>query len=98
VHNGVEAQALANRGDLVVASYRNHHDDKPGHTAIVRPSDKSDAAILLEGPQITQAGGKNYGSTGLRRGFASHPAAWEKSEVRYYAHAVDWLRLARDSQ
>ncbi len=85
-----EAQSLANRGLLVVATYRNHHDDKPGHVAIVRPSDKSARAIADEGPQIAQAGGTNYASTSLKRGFAGHPAAWTRNEVRYYAHAIDW--------
>lgn len=83
-----EAQDYANRGFLVVAAYRNHRDDKPGHVAIVRPSDKSPAEIRENGPQVTQAGGRNYRSTTLREGFAGHPAAWGQHEVRYYAHAV----------
>jgi hypothetical protein len=87
--DGVGAQNAANLGFLVVATYRNHHDDKPGHIAIVRPSDKSASAIRAEGPQITQAGGTNYRSTTLKHGFAGHPAAWDKQEVRYYAHAAD---------
>ena len=89
VRDGVEAQALANRGLLVVATYRNPKDNKPGHIAIVRPSDKGRAAIQSEGPQITQAGGTNYRSTSLKQGFASHPFAWTHNEVRYYAHAID---------
>jgi hypothetical protein len=88
LHDGYAAQAAANQGMLVVATYRNHHDDKPGHIAIVRPSTKSREAIRSEGPQVTQAGGTNYRSTSLRQGFAGHPAAWTHSEVRYYAHAV----------
>lgn len=88
VRDAIDAQAYANRGYLVVATYKNHHDDKPGHIAIVRPSDKSAAAIRREGPQITQAGGTNYRDTTLQRGFAGHPAAWGKGEVRFYAHAV----------
>ena len=83
------AQAEANRGRLVVATYRNHHDDKPGHIAIIRPSDKDRAAILAVGPQITQAGGTNYRSTDLAIGFAAHPAAWNRHEVRFYSHAVE---------
>jgi hypothetical protein len=47
----------------VVAVYRNHHDDKPGHIAIIRQSEKSETAIREEGPQITQAGSANYRST-----------------------------------
>ena len=50
--------------------YRNHRDDKPGHTAIVRPSAKADAAIVSEGPDIIQAGGTNYNVVSLGRGFA----------------------------
>jgi hypothetical protein len=84
----LDAQEYANRGFLVVAAYKNHHD-KPGHIAIVRPSDKSTAMILSEGPEITQAGGTNYRDTNLKQGFAGHPAAWGKNEVRYFAHSVD---------
>ncbi len=91
--DGLQAQAAANAGVLVVAVYRNHHDGRPGHIAIVRPSDKSDAAILAEGPQITQAGLSNYRSTSLRQGFAGHPAAWNRDELRYYAHPVDWAAV-----
>ena len=83
-----EAQRLANRGEFVVATYRNHHDDKPGHIAIVRPSTKSPGAIRAEGPEITQAGGTNYRSASLKTGFAGHRAAWDHHEVMYYAHAV----------
>jgi hypothetical protein len=93
VYNAERAQRLANRGMLVVATYRNHHDDKPGHIAIVRPSSKPSAQIEREGPQITQAGGTNYSSTSLQKGFAGHRAAWEHQEVRYYAHAVEWASL-----
>jgi hypothetical protein len=89
LRDAFEAQTQANIGLLVVATYRNHHDDKPGHIAIVRPSDKSRSAIQFEGPQITQAGGTNYRSASLKQGFAGHPAAWQRNEVRYYAHAVD---------
>ena len=84
----VEAQRAANRGELVVAAYKNHHDDKPGHIAIVRPQDRSDAALRADGPEITQAGGTNYRDTTLARGFAGHPAAWGRHEVRFYAHPV----------
>jgi len=93
VSDSERAQQLANHGQLVVATYRSHHDDKPGHIAIVRPSTKSAAQIDREGPQITQAGGTNYSSTSLQRGFAGHPGAWQRHEVRYYAHRVDWHAL-----
>lgn len=87
--DGAEAQRYANQGWLVLAVYKNHHDDKPGHIAIVRASDKDARAVREEGPQITQAGGTNYRSIALRVGFAGHPAAWEHHEVMYYAHPVE---------
>ncbi len=80
------AQSAANRGEFVVATYKNHRDDKPGHIAIVRPGTKSPAVLASEGPDITQAGGRNYRTTTLAQGFAGHPAAWRDHEVRFYAH------------
>jgi hypothetical protein len=84
----VAAQAQANEGRFVVATYRNHNEDKPGHIVIVRPLDKSESTIRAEGPQITQAGGTNYRSTSLQNGFSGHPAAWGRGEVLYYSHDV----------
>jgi hypothetical protein len=74
---------------FVVATYKNHHDDKPGHIAIVRPNDTSARELRENGPQVTQAGGTNYRSVSLKQGFAGHPAAWTRREVRYYAHNVE---------
>jgi hypothetical protein len=86
IADGYAAQQAANRGYLVVATYKNYSADKPGHIAIVRPSGKTRDAILSDGPEIIQAGEHNYNSTTLRHGFADHPTAWKNNEVRYYAH------------
>lgn len=83
-----EAQAAANRGQLVVASYHNHRDNKPGHIAIVRPTDMRARDIAAEGPNVIQAGTINSASISLRAGFAGHPSAWRNDEIDYYAHAV----------
>jgi len=84
--DGYEAQRAANRGFLVVVTYKNHSSDKPGHIAIVRPSGKSRDTIEAEGPEIIQAGEHNYNSTSMKHGFADHPAAWNDNEARYYEH------------
>jgi hypothetical protein len=84
-----QAQALANRGDLVVASYRSHLSNKPGHIAIVLPGSKSDAQIEAEGPDVMEAANSNNFSTPLATGFAGHPRAWGGHEVVFYAHAVN---------
>ena len=78
------AQALANRGLFVVASYENANPHKPGHIAILRPSLKSAAELAADGPQITQAGGHNYISTTLQNGFRSR-----RPHILFFAHAVD---------
>lgn len=90
----VAAQAAANRGMLVVASYRSHRDDTPGHIAIVRPGKKSAEAIVAEGPDVIQAGNENYTRVPLARGFAGHPAAWGRHEVVFYAHTIPAAALA----
>ncbi len=82
------AQAAANRGQLVVASYHNHHDDRPGHIAIVRPGNKTAEQIAAEGPDVIQAGAINRTSIRLKDAFAGHPAAWRDHEIVYYAHEV----------
>lgn len=84
--DGQEAEDEANKGELVVASYHNHHDNKPGHIAIVRPSTKNAAAIAEEGPDMVQAGEHNYNVVSAKKGFAGHPAAWRDHEIEYFAH------------
>ncbi len=86
--DGVEAQDLANSGKLVVASYHNHRDEKPGHIVIVKPSDKPLADIEQEGPQVIQAGTVNSSSISAKAAFAGHPAAWRDHEIDYYAHVL----------
>ena len=90
----VEAQRLANLGELVVASYRNHDPHRPGHIALVRPSPKSDTAIAAEGPQVIQAGRSNYNRASLMEGFIHHPDAWRNGEIAFFAHAPN-LAVAR---
>lgn len=92
VRDGFEAQRLANRGFLVVASYHNHRDNKPGHIAIVRPSLKSGEQIAEEGPDIIQAGTVNSSSISVKAGFAGHIYAWRNNEIDYYAHRVHFPR------
>lgn len=83
------AQDAANAGQFVVACYKNHNDDKPGHIAIVRPSQKSRDQITAGGPDITQAGLRNYVTTTVSTGFADHRGAFAAGEILYYAHPVD---------
>jgi hypothetical protein len=90
VADGLTAQRAANRGFLVVASYKNRDDHRPGHIAIVRPTDRSRDDILANGPEIIMAGEHNYQATTVRRGFANHPTAFMDEQIRYYQHDLSW--------
>lgn len=85
----LEAQKLANKGNLVVASYENPDPRLPGHIAIVRPYAKTEAQIREEGPQIIQAGKKNYNSTSLKTGFKKFCDDVEGKEILYFSHETD---------
>ncbi len=82
-----EAQQFANRGLLVVMVYQSPDPHRPGHIAIVRPAERPERLLEENGPEITQAGTKNYAKTSAKVGFLHHPGAWPGG-VRYYAHPV----------
>jgi hypothetical protein len=94
VNSPVEAQQLANAGHLVVVTCKNPDPARPGHIAIVRPSTKSDEQILAEGPEITQAGLHNYNDTTTVVGFKNHKEAFEKNQLLYFAHKLEWPKPA----
>jgi hypothetical protein len=79
-----DAQHIANVGAVVVASLKEASGS--GHIAVVRPSTKSDAEILTNGPQECQSGIYNYNSTDVKTGFALHEDSLDR--VLYYGHAV----------
>jgi len=87
VSSAREAQTLANQGHLVVMVYESSDPHKPGHIAIVRPAERPEHLLEENGPEITQAGTKNYLKTSAKVGFLHHPGAWPGG-VRYYAHSV----------
>jgi hypothetical protein len=97
VETALDAQRSANRGDLVLAVFKNPDPAQPGHIAIIRPSKDTAEETRTKGPQITQAGFSNYGSTDLVVGFDHHPGAWSaegRGAVKFYAHGVDGAKLA----
>jgi len=83
-----QAQSLANQGYLVLATVHNPNPRRPGHIAVLRPADKAPEALQADGPQIIQAGLRNYSSTTVRQGFAGHRGAFANNQVLYFAHAT----------
>jgi hypothetical protein len=83
-----EAQAQANRGNLVVVVFESPDPHRPGHIAIVRPAHRPARLLDENGPEITRAGQKNYSKTSTKVGFLAHPGAWPGG-VLYYAHSIE---------
>jgi hypothetical protein len=87
--NAEAAQAAANDGELVVASYLSRRPDTPGHIAIVRPAPRSAEEIAADGPLVIQAGTQNSAAISLREGFAGHPRALRGMGLSYFAHEIE---------
>lgn len=66
----VDAQHLANAGTLVVGSY--FSTNSPGHIAVLRPSNRTDASVNAFGPEECQSGDYNYADTNAMTGFSEH--------------------------
>jgi hypothetical protein len=96
VADAATAQRLANTGVLVVAAFANPDPDRPGHIAVIRPSQKTAAELIVDGPQEAQAGETNTVSTTVAAGFRHHRGAWRPGgtgAMRYYGHGVAWPRI-----
>ena len=88
VSSMTNAQALANLGALVVASY--YATNASGHISILRPSTRSAADIMATGPEECQSGIFNFNDTNVSTGFNQHPGAFPNG-IRYYTHTVTSL-------
>jgi hypothetical protein len=82
-----EAQHLANQGQLVIVVFANPDTHRPGHAAIVRPSDRTARLLEENGPEVIQAGQHNHDHISVRIGFENHLGAWPNG-VRYFTHAL----------
>lgn len=88
VRDALEAQSLANSGNLVVVVFESPDPHRPGHVAIVRPAHRPMRLLQENGPEIIQAGQKNHAKASTKVGFSAHPGAWPGG-VLYYAHSID---------
>ena len=81
-----EAREQANLGKFVVASFKNPDVHRPGHIAVVLPSNWSDSKVKKHGCEIMQAGAHNFDSTSLRQGFANHRGAFSEGLIEFHVH------------
>jgi len=91
--DAMEAQQRANLGEFVVVNYISPDPHKPGHIAVIRPSEKTMDQLQQDGPEVTQAGATNHDDSIAALSFTHHPGAWPNG-VRYYAHPVEWSKLS----
>jgi hypothetical protein len=81
------AQRYANMGMVVVAVCKNPNPDKPGHIALIMPTEKTADALANEGPTVIQAGKINSSSVSLKQGFALHLTGWPPTnEIAFFYH------------
>jgi len=80
------AQRLANQGKIVVAICKNPDHSKPGHVALVMPSDRSTDVLQQEGPEMIMAGTHNFNYIALIKAFKSHITSWPSHEIEFFVH------------
>jgi hypothetical protein len=81
-------QRYANMGMVVVAVCKNPNPDKPGHIALVMPTEKTPEELTNEGPTVIQAGHINSSAVSLKQGFALHLTGWNPppTEIEFFYH------------
>jgi len=80
------AQRLANEGKIVVAICKNPDHSKPGHVALVMPSERPIVLLEQEGPEIIMAGTHNHNYIALINGFKSHITSWPSHDIQFFVH------------
>lgn len=79
-----QAQQYANQGFVVVVICQNPDPHRPGHTALVMPSEISMETLAESGPKLIMAGTENYNSVSLKTGFKHHLNGWPENVIRFY--------------
>jgi hypothetical protein len=79
-----EAQRTANKGFIVVATYKNADAKVPGHIALVTPAAITMEKIAESGPMLIMAGTHNWNYISLKAGFRSHIAGWPEHTILFY--------------
>jgi hypothetical protein len=80
------AQKLANSGYVVIAVCKNPDEKKPGHAALVMPTDIRIDKLAELGPELIMAGTHNHNYVSLKAGFHSHLTEWPEHVILFYAN------------
>lgn len=80
----IKAQDYANKGMMVVASYKNINPYKPGHIAIVTPSNLSVEEVSKKGPKLIMSSNKNYSSIDFIDGFKRHIKSFPEKDILFF--------------
>ncbi|MDD2711128.1 MAG: hypothetical protein PHV34_24375 [Verrucomicrobiae bacterium] len=97
----VEAQRLANQGHPVAVVFQNPDPQKPGHIALVRPSDLDEQRLASDGTWVIQAGQHNHRCCTLKKGFKNHPGAWNNAgdyQVKFFFNQTSFRKKSGDKR
>ncbi len=78
------SQTLANKGFMVIAVCKNPDSTKPGHVALVMPSETIKEKLSETGPTLIMAGTHNHNKVSLKAGFKSHLTEWPEHTIAFY--------------
>jgi len=82
----LQAQDNANKKYFTLVCTISPRGDKPGHIAIVRPTLKTSAKLLEEGPEILNVGWHNQQSVSVKKGFKKQKNAFEEGRIYYFSY------------
>ena len=82
----IQAQKLANEGNVVIAIIKNPDTKKSGHAALVMPKEADVNTLKENGPSLIMAGKHNFNLISLKNGFKSHLASWPENEILFFVN------------
>ena len=78
------SQIYANEGYVVVAAFKSSDDSKPGHIALIMPTEIDKNTLNESGPILIQAGTENSESISLKEGFKHHIKKWPENKIEFF--------------
>ena len=82
----INAQKLANSGNVIVAIIKSSDASRPGHAALVMPKEIDSNNLVETGPSLIMAGKHNFNLISLKNGFKSHLTGWPENEILFFVY------------
>lgn len=89
LNSRINAQKEANKGNIVIASYKNINEELPGNIAFVIPFLTDTTEITLNGCRVIQASFINYNSVFLKEAFSLFPNAFDNFLIDFFSYSIN---------